>query len=146
DNWMRLIHVAARYGNLELVKLLWEQGLSFSVQDSRRWTPLTYAVMYDHTPVVDFIHEKNPDIIKQKTIENVTMLHVAVCINLKIAKKVYGLFPDALDAVDSRGNTPLLRALVAGHYDVAEWLLTIGANATCKNKDGRTPLSITQDN
>src|SRR5262249_17313249 len=91
----QLTHLAAEAGNLELVKLLWEQGLSFSVEDSSGWTTLTFAVRCSHNSVIDFIHEKNPDLIKQRTTHaNSTMLHIAVVTNLKMAEKVYRLIPD----------------------------------------------------
>ncbi|GAM29126.1 hypothetical protein SAMD00019534_123020, partial [Acytostelium subglobosum LB1] len=45
-----------------------------------------------------------------------------------------------LDTPDHLGNTALHYAATAGHADVIEILIKVGANVNCQNKVGDTPL------
>jgi len=47
---------------------------------------------------------------------------------------------DAFDRVDRSGTTPLHKALLGGHKEIAELLISKGANVNAKDNDGLTPL------
>jgi len=46
-----------------------------------------------------------------------------------------------IDQPDGWGNTPLHFACNSGHYELAECLLSLGANPNATNRDGYTPLA-----
>ncbi|XP_063610324.1 uncharacterized protein LOC134784236 isoform X2 [Penaeus indicus] len=51
------LHLAAEYGNLSAVQWLHLQGLDFSSNDNKGWTPLQYAKDEGHKKVVEFLEK-----------------------------------------------------------------------------------------
>lgn len=51
----------------------------------------------------------------------------------------------ALEAADSKGNTPLMYAAGYGRPDLVALLLDAGANAAAKNANGKTAADLTAD-
>lgn len=49
-----------------------------------------------------------------------------------------------VNAVDNNGESPLVAALVKGHYQVVQTLLKNGADRSIRNKDGKTALEVTR--
>jgi len=52
------LHLAARHGHLEIVKLLAVVGAKVNVRDDSRSTPLMRAAQFDHHLVVDYLLNK----------------------------------------------------------------------------------------
>jgi len=47
-----------------------------------------------------------------------------------------------VNAIDERGNTPLLEAARYGHDDICRVLIAAGADLKAKDKDGKTALML----
>ncbi len=58
---MAVIHCAARYGRLELMRYLVDEGVPFNVPDNAGMTPLHWAASTDQTEVVRFLMEQGAD-------------------------------------------------------------------------------------
>ncbi|XP_059477471.1 uncharacterized protein LOC132197892 [Neocloeon triangulifer] len=75
-----VLHLVARNEKLSVCQWLVDEiGLAVDALDAERWNAVHYA-SYNTTYRLDFIkyfHEKNPDVIRQKTKKNQTMLHLA---------------------------------------------------------------------
>jgi len=61
NNWTAL-HYTARYGHLEVVKLLLDQGDQTEVKDTDNWTALCFASKYGHGAVVQLLAGKGADV------------------------------------------------------------------------------------
>lgn len=60
-------------------------------------------------------------------------------------KKFLDAVPEALNTLDSSGNTLLHHAAVFSQLDMAKLLVDRGANVNARNTDGMTPLGAAMD-
>ena len=145
------LHWAASGGHLETVQYLMAAGLEVNATDDAGWTPAHVAVSSGHAPVVRALLAGGADGL----IANATgqlPLHYACSRNrLECAQLLFregGAGVDAeeatlmLAAKDSSGSTPLMRACSRGHMQLTTWLIEAGANTTCTDHDGNTPLHL----
>jgi ankyrin repeat protein len=72
------LHYAARYGNLEMAKLLYDAGADLNKQCALSWTPLIEACYYEKYNVAEWLIKQgcNPTL---KTNRGVTALYMACC-------------------------------------------------------------------
>ncbi|MCP4723656.1 MAG: hypothetical protein GY863_01395 [bacterium] len=59
---------------------------------------------------------------------------------MQTVKNIIEADPEKLDSLDERGYTPLLRAAIGGHTEIAEYLIDKGANIEAKERYQMTPL------
>ncbi|MBW1298979.1 ankyrin repeat domain-containing protein, partial [Aquimarina litoralis] len=86
-------------------------------------TPLYNAVQSDHKELVDILMKANADVNL-----GATLLHKAVLNNsLDIVKKIINKNTD-IDTVNDYGNTPLALAVREDNPEIAEFLITKGAD------------------
>lgn len=53
---------ACENGNLDIVKLLVENGAEINAKDSTDWTPLFHAVSYENFNIIKYLVEHGPEI------------------------------------------------------------------------------------
>jgi ankyrin repeat protein len=100
--------LAARYGRLDLVSHLIEQGIDVNFSDAQGDTPLHKAAMENRIAVVKFLITKGADVNRRNR-------------------------PSIKSYEFENGDTPLHYAVRSGAYDVAEFLIANGAGV---NADG----------
>ncbi|OGT38702.1 MAG: hypothetical protein A3F11_03685 [Gammaproteobacteria bacterium RIFCSPHIGHO2_12_FULL_37_14] len=114
DNLM-LVHLAAKMGNLEALKVLSSTGVKLDLYtENYGKTPLHFAARYNHLEVIDYL-------VKEK--------HMSVDIPDKLTKYY-----------DSGRLTPLFECATTGSVAVAEKLISLGANVNYQGLEGDTPL------
>ncbi|CAB0030145.1 unnamed protein product [Trichogramma brassicae] len=128
-----------------------QKTILVDAQDNRGWTPLHSAATMGHAHLIKLLLERgaNPNSTNK---DGETPLHkiCELCENGLIegeVKMCMDSFHEVkqrvqADVRDKKGNTPLHRALDRGYQNWIEWLLRIGADPNCANKDGETALHI----
>jgi ankyrin repeat protein len=102
------LHDAAKYGDVNKVKSLLDEGAYVNARDENKNTPLHYAATSKNKEVVQLLLDHKAFVNAPNEVES-TPLHKAVSSSLT-PKKVVQLLLDygaSVNAVDKRGNTPL---------------------------------------
>uniref|UniRef100_H0VSI9 Ankyrin repeat and SOCS box containing 3 n=1 Tax=Cavia porcellus TaxID=10141 RepID=H0VSI9_CAVPO len=124
------VGLAAREGNVKILRKLLKQGRSIDVADNRGWMPIHEAAYHNSIECLRIlIHaDSSENYIKTKTFEGFCALHFAASQgHRKIAQILLeaGADPNATTLEDT---TPLFLAVENGHIDVLRLLLQHGAN------------------
>ncbi|NXY42128.1 ANK2 protein, partial [Ceuthmochares aereus] len=135
------LHVAAKYGSLEVAKLLLQRRASPDSAGKNGLTPLHVAAHYDNQKVALLLLEKGAS--PHVTAKNgYTPLHIAAKKNqMQIATTLlnYGAETNILT---KQGVTPLHLASQEGHTDMVTLLLEKGSNIHVATKTGLTSLHL----
>uniref|UniRef100_A0A8C3KJ30 Ankyrin 2 n=1 Tax=Calidris pygmaea TaxID=425635 RepID=A0A8C3KJ30_9CHAR len=135
------LHVAAKYGSLEVAKLLLQRRASPDSAGKNGLTPLHVAAHYDNQKVALLLLEKGAS--PHSTAKNgYTPLHIAAKKNqMQIATTLlnYGAETNILT---KQGVTPLHLASQEGHTDMVTLLLEKGSNIHVATKTGLTSLHL----
>ncbi|XP_045301998.1 ankyrin repeat and SOCS box protein 3 isoform X3 [Leopardus geoffroyi] len=124
------VGLAAREGNVKVLRKLLRKGRSVDVADNRGWMPIHEAAYHNSVECLRMlIHaDSSENYIKTKTFEGFCALHLAA--SQGHWKIVHILLEAGADpnATTSEENTPLFLAVENGHIDVLRLLLRYGAN------------------
>ncbi|MCE5326550.1 MAG: ankyrin repeat domain-containing protein [Planctomycetaceae bacterium] len=137
------LHLAAREGQLEIMKILRKAGARI-YGENRQGEPLTFAaVASGKTEVIRYLLQEGAS-KNSLDADGETLLHYAVSFRLKVDMLLY-LIQQGLDlnARDNRGRTPLhLAALEDSASAHTEALVKAGADIKAADSEGRTPLHL----
>ncbi|NXI44648.1 ASB3 protein, partial [Galbula dea] len=124
------VGLAAREGNVKMLRKLIKQGYSIDVPDNRGWVPIHEAAAHNSSECLRLLIRAAPsdDYINSKTFEGLCALHLSarhgsletVCVLLEA-----GADPNE---VTTEVTTPLFLAVENGHTDIVKFLLQHGAN------------------
>ncbi|NXY88601.1 ASB3 protein, partial [Alcedo cyanopectus] len=124
------VGLAAREGNVKMLKKLIKQRYSIDVPDNRGWVPIHEAAAHNSSECLRLLINAAPsdDYINLKTFEGLRALHLSarhgslesLCILLEA-----GADPNE---VSTEATTPLFLAVENGHADTVNLLLQHGAN------------------
>lgn len=150
---------ASRTGNVDAVKVLLAHGADVNARES--WhgeTALMWAVAQKHAAAARELIARGADVNARSTTnkwerqnsaeprEKWLPLGGLSVIEFAARQGCVDCIPVLLqagaeiNAVDQDGITPLLSAMINGHYDVANVLIEKGANPDIADRTGRTPL------
>ena len=117
-----LLHYAAIFGRVDIVKLFLQKKDTFKDEQSKNgYTPLNLAVSHIH-----------PDHSNEKQ-------------QIEIAKLLIDAFPHWMDINGEReGYYPLHNAIVKNSLNMVKLLVEKGANLEVKNSKGQTPLQFAE--
>ncbi|MBU0677884.1 MAG: ankyrin repeat domain-containing protein [Verrucomicrobia bacterium] len=137
------LHIAAA-GRPDFVRLLLSYGADVDAHGHDQRTPLMIAAEEGQPEVVEVLlkHGANP---VTDTQFGTYVLHFAAeggstGVVAAILDRTEG---SGIDEDDASGYTPLMRAIIEGHSDVAALLLDRGADFRIANEKGRTALDYT---
>ena len=124
------LHIAARYGLADAVNVLLQMNASMEMKDKNGKTPLEVA--FENAPVES---EQFPSFraTKMEDLRELLHGHVMVIFLLLSHRASSG------KCTSSRGSM-LHTAIVKKQFHIAQLLLLKGANLTCEDSLGRTPL------
>jgi transient receptor potential cation channel subfamily A member 1 len=149
------IHVAAQKASNRMFEYLLSEGNKMgytklemlSIVDSDNNKPLHAAVQFGNLEAIKMCLENGARLDEVAENDNQTPVHIA-CMqgSLTILKLIYTLKPDLfleiLDATDSAEMTPLHKAALFDHVEVACYLLEKGAYINSVDEEKRSPLML----
>ncbi|KAI4454805.1 ankyrin repeat-containing [Holotrichia oblita] len=135
------LHVAARLGQAQVVKVLLEAGANSDQADVDGWTPLRAAAWGGHTEVVELL-VKHGCSLDSMDAENRTALRAASWSGHEEIVKILLQNGANVNLTDHEGRTALIAAAYMGHSEIVEHLLDFGADINHADADGRTALSV----
>ena len=135
------LNAAARAGNLEIVSLLCSY-VNRDKKDEYDKTPLTFAIKYGHTNIVEFLLGGDEVNVNNKDNYGNTALHYAVKYNrIEIVKMLIEHVNIKVDKKNNAGETPLLLALITYNQNIFDILIS-KVDLTIVNSRKETPLHI----
>jgi ankyrin repeat protein len=129
-------------GNLEIVETLIKHGADVNAIAHFNWTAMMVAAAKGHDEVIGLLleHGANADVAD---IYGWTPLMRAVYENRFAAVSLFLQSGEVdLEAADDSGATALHHAAARGYVEVAQLLVTNGAELDSKNAEGLTPLAM----
>ncbi|KAM0259207.1 hypothetical protein ACHAQJ_003412 [Trichoderma viride] len=136
-----LLHEAARFRQLKILKALSDAGAPVNSQNRHGNTPMHLASIHHFNQGAQQLLLAGAD----KNVRNLkgeTPLHLAVLFRAHtITETLISANADAL-AKDHQGNTPLHYAAAVGNETILESFLLTGYNPNGKNQDGESVLSL----
>ena len=135
------INMAALNGQLDIVKVLVENGADVDVKDADNNTALHNATLRGHLEIVKLLIENSADVNAQDN-DDQTALHIAAEFGyLEIVKRLIENGAD-INHPDDDLVTPLHNAAEFGCLETVKWLIANGADVNVKDDIDRTVLSI----
>ncbi|KFP70703.1 PREDICTED: ankyrin repeat and SOCS box protein 3-like [Acanthisitta chloris] len=124
------VGLAAREGNVEILRKLINQGYSIDVPDNRRWVPIHEAAAHNSSECLKLLIDAAPsdDYIHSRTFEGLCALHLSArhgsveCLHVLLEAGA------DLNNVTTEATTPLFLAVENKHTEVVKFLLQHGAN------------------
>ncbi len=169
QRWNALIS-ASRYGHLELVKLLVDNGIYIEIEDFSKISSTTahrdpnfsfskekeIAQFLKDSLLIKACVEKDPkkinslikkgaNIEAQNKYQNTPLIVASLNGCLEVVKFLIEKGAN-IEANGNYGSTAFLRACKAGHLEVVKFLLSKGANPDAVDSDGKTPLTLATEN
>ena len=145
------LHMAAKGGQSEIVKLLLESGADANAAQESGGTPLLYAAEAGHQEIVKLLLDAGANVNATYTLTKATPLHkAALAGHNEVVRLLLAGGADVRaicktsDSYD--GCTPLHVAAELGNDEMVKQLLTAGADPNAKRKDGATPVQVACNN
>lgn len=136
------LHIAADMGYADIVRHL-KQYADVPEEGSKSLTPLHYASMSGHKPVVQFLLESGADVHAVDETIGWTPMHCAAQNGHEEIVKLLIQHHADVNAADSRiGWIPLHLAAMNGHKAVVDLLVHSGSNVERSDANGWTPLTM----
>lgn len=144
-----VLMLAAYTGNPEAVKVLLDRGADPNVQQARGQSALMWAASEGHTAVVELLLARGADPALKSVASTrperrppggmTALIFAARQGKLDTARALLDGGAD-IDQASADSTSPLLIAIVNGHYELASMLIERGANPNIADANGRTPL------
>lgn len=175
SSWEVPIHLAAKKGNMDILKLLINQKCDLSIADKNGNTPLFYADIpsisiflsnnvdvnhrnnFGSTPFLYFILQEKLELaeylLKVPSLQiNVSDSGQRNCLHLtcfrgyvSLCKTILSLQKIDINSQTRRGNTPLHAAVEGGFIEMVKVLLNFGADPKIRNSQGRSPSDLSKN-
>ncbi len=131
-----VLHVAARGGSLDVVKVLASARANIDRRNANGETAIMLASLGGHRSVVEFLISKEAQVNQPGW---TALLYAATNGHLEVVKILIENHA-YIDSSPDNGLTPLMMAARGGHMPVVKFLLEEGADASLKNDRGETAL------
>ncbi|RLN97228.1 hypothetical protein BBJ28_00007152, partial [Nothophytophthora sp. Chile5] len=136
------LFAAASGGHVAIARELLEHKASPDADDYNV-TPLMKAAKKGHTVIVRLMLEKNADAATRDA-DGQTALHFAILYGQPDAARELLIRREVVDAQDSCGWTPLMRAAQKGDVEMVQSMLSYGIDTAAKNGDGQTARDVAE--
>lgn len=133
------LHIAAKKGYLDIVRLLIEHGAFVDSTNRKEQTPLHWAVHNRHVQVIEYLLQFGAD-INAKENEGDTALAWAIYLGLIDIAQLLLKREAKVNSYNFERVTPLHWAAYKGDLDTIKLLLSYDANIDDVTKAGDTPI------
>ncbi|XP_029779461.1 transient receptor potential cation channel subfamily A member 1 [Suricata suricatta] len=106
------LHMAVQSGDLEMIKMCLDNGAQLELMENGKCTPLHFAATQGATEII------------------------------KLMISSYSGSNDIINAVDGNQETLLHRASLFDHHELADYLISVGADINSTDSEGRSPLIL----
>ncbi|XP_014647216.1 PREDICTED: transient receptor potential cation channel subfamily A member 1 [Ceratotherium simum simum] len=106
------LHMAVQSGDLEMIKMCLDNGAQLELMENGKCTPLHFAATQGATEIV------------------------------KLMISSYSGSSDIVNAVNGNQETLLHRASLFDHHELADYLISVGADINSTDSEGRSPLIL----
>lgn len=124
------VGVAAREGDVKLLRKLIKKGRSVNVYDNRGWIPIHEAAFHNSYKCLSVLIEtaESSSVLSSKTFEGKTALHLAASHGSLRSTEILLKAGANINEVTNEKETPLFLAVEGGYIDVVKLLVMQGAN------------------
>ena len=129
------------YGNLEIAKLLIDNGATIDIQNEDKETALIQSVFYNNLNMVKYLVENGADVNIQNDVDDTALLYAAYKGYLDIVKYLLNNGAN-IDYADSENETALINSSFCGYFNIVKLLISYGADVNVKNNNGDTALTL----
>lgn len=138
---------ASQAGFHKTARLLLEHGADPNLSDAIGRTPLTYAVRTGNVELTQLLLESGADVTNRidssaYVFPGFGILHFAISGGSVDIVEMLANRNVEIDTQDTFGETPLMKAVEAGNFAIARFLLDHGANKEIVNIEGRTAVKL----
>lgn len=146
EGWTPL-HYACEYNHFAAVKTLIAAGANINALNIGNETPLHFSLQIQDSTIADYLLGLKDIAVKQASVEGWTCLHFAANQGFfQTCARLIEMYPEAINAVTSKGKTPLFCAAQTGKDDVMRLLIEHGADPAFKDIEEKTPLHYAAEN
>ena len=139
-NGSQAVHMAARGGQVDVIKVFAKHKLDTQAVDSEDWTALHESTFLSHPAVTKTLIQSSFEVNKGTNINLTPVACASYSGDLESLKAL--LKKDALLEESALGGShPLHLAAWRGHSDIVRCLLSHGADVSCKCQFGCQPLT-----
>jgi len=124
----------------EYIKVLKENRLEIDHKSKYGITPFHLALLKQDKDVCRLLYENGADVNEIDNDGNSIVHMLAALGDLKWLKHIVKHFNANCYQKNSKGDIPLITAIINGKYDIVEYFVTRIPNLNWKNKMGQTPL------
>jgi ankyrin repeat protein len=140
QNYETPLILAAKYGHLEIVRLLISRRADINAQDKNGWAPLHYT-SWSNSDVAKYLISKGADINLRSTVGESPLFEYINMGNQEMAEFLITQGAD-INIKNNRGETPLHRAAGEGNKKMVDLLLSRDADVNAITHYNFTPLHI----
>ena len=147
NNGVTCLHIAARYGKLNLCKILIEEyGFDVHKADNKGWTVLHFSSEYGSNKLINFFVDMGTDIYL-KTNDGDNCLHIAALNgHLSLCETFLCNYNFDVQHVNNKEWTPLHCSAKSGNFSLFKYILKKGSEIYCKTKDMENVLHLSASN
>jgi ankyrin repeat protein len=132
-----VLHIAAREGNLEVLRVLVQAGADIDKRNAMKETPIMLAALGGHVKLVEFLISREAQINHPGW---TPLLYAATNGQTEVIKVLLENHA-YIDSSSPNGSTPIMMAIRGGHQAAARLLLDEGADPAVKNENGENALT-----
>jgi ankyrin repeat protein len=150
-----LLAHAVNHGNLEIIKMLLENGSDINTTGELGESMLHIAARAGHVSVINFFLEKGLDIHSKDNNGNGLLHYVALndfsrrrTVSIEQKKQIIQLLIDGgcqLEEKNERGQTPLFTATIHNKANILDIFIEKGANSNIQDHNGLRPIDYAVD-
>ena len=142
----KLLHYATEVANLNVIKLLIENGANINEKDDLQ-TPLHISLIYKRREITKFLIRNGASINLKVKINNetVTPLHLAILYSWQDIIEHLVTNGADINALDWCNDSPLHYAVQTNNEEAVKLLLKNAADLSIKNANNQTALDVAKD-